>query len=82
MTRLTRSILATGVLAAVLSACSDNNVTTTPTTPPVVTPTVRLEDQFGAGFGTRFRADANTRATDPLAADLGPVSITTDPVTI
>ena len=80
MTR-TRSIIAVLGFAACLSACGggDSNGTTTP---PVVVPAPKLEDQFGTGFGVRYRTDANTQATDPLTTDINPVSITTAPVTI
>lgn len=77
-----RSIVAILGLAAGLSACGGGDGTSGTATPPVVVPAPALEDQFGAGFGTRYRVAANTKATDPLAADLNPVSLTTDPVTI
>lgn len=75
-----RSILALGVVATCLSACGNGNGGGT--TPPVVTPAIKTEDQFGAGFGTRYRADPNTKATDPIPGDLIPLSLTTKPVPI
>lgn len=80
MTR-TRTIITVLAFAAGLSACggSDNN---TVTPPVVVQPAGKIEDMFGTGFGTRYRADPNTKATDPVAGDLNPVNPAADPVTI
>ena len=82
MTTLIRSIVALSVLAAGVSACGGNGGGGS-TTPPVITPVTKTEDKLGACFGTRFRADANTKATDPVPCpDLAPLSLTTKPVPI
>jgi hypothetical protein len=52
-----------------------------PPAPPPTAPT-RLEDQFGANFGTAFRAAANTDPRDPQPGDLVGVSFTTDPIPV
>lgn len=81
MTRI-RNIVGVVTVAAGLSACGGGGGDSTVTPPVVVAPATKLEDMFGTGFGTRYRTDANAQATDPVAGDLGPVSLTTAPVTI
>jgi len=82
MTRSLRPLLALSVLAGLAACGSSNNGNGTPT-PPVITPVTKTEDQFGACFATRFRADANTKATDPVPCpDLPPLSLTTKPVAL
>lgn len=82
MTTLIRSIVALSVLAAGVSACGSNGGGGS-TTPPVITPANKTEDMLGTCFGTRFRADANTKATDPVPCpDFAPLSLTTKPVPI
>lgn len=84
MTFRNRSLLAFGVVAFTLSACGDKNNVTPPVpqvTPP--TPVAKTEDQFGSCFATRFRADPNSKATDPVPCpDLVPLSLTTKPANI
>lgn len=75
-------VLAAG---AALAACGGGNDSTAAPPPPVViVPPAPppLEDSFGAGFGTRFRAGSNLDATDPVPGDLGPLSLTTEATTI
>lgn len=75
-------IAAVAMLAGGLAACGDNDKTPTP---PVVVPPApapRVEDQFGTNFGIAFRAEPNTDAKDPMAGDIIPLSLTTDPVTL
>jgi len=65
-----------------LSACGGGQSSTGPVTPPVViAPAAKFEDQFGTNFGVSYRNSANTDATDPAAADLIPLSLTTEAVT-
>jgi hypothetical protein len=71
-----------GVLAlgGFLSACfggGGGKKMTTPTTPIAA---AKFEDQFGAKFGTAYRAGANTEPTDVAAGDVLAVSPTAEPV--
>lgn len=83
MTRLIWKIAGVAALAGGLAACGSDNSAPPPapvvTTPP---PAARLEDGFGAGFGTAFRADVNGVARDPVAGDLAPLDLTKDATTI
>lgn len=70
------------LLAATLAGCGgggggDGGVVTPP--PP---PSARLEDGFGAGFATSYRASPNTDPRDPATSDINGVSVTTDPVAV
>lgn len=86
MARFTRRILAVCLAGTALASCGgggggDNAAPA----PPVVVPpppAPRLEDGFGANFGIAFRADPNTEARDPVAGDIIPLSLVTDPTTI
>ena len=40
------------------------------------------EDQFGKGFGEKFRADPNSKPTNVQDTDVNPVSMTAEPVPI
>lgn len=76
-------IAAVAMVAGGLSACGNNNYSAPP--PPVVVPpppAPKVEDQFGTNFGIAYRADPNTDAKDPMAGDIIPLSLTTDPVTL
>jgi hypothetical protein len=80
MTMPMRSLVVVAGLALGLAACGSSK-STTPTPTPVVPP--KVEDQFGACFATRYRADPNTKATDPVPCpDLAPLSLTTKPAAI
>ena len=82
MAHLFRKLAAVGLMAAGLAACGGSN-SSAPPAPVVVVPAApRLEDQFGANFGTAYRADPNTDARDPVAGDIVPLSLTTEAVTI
>ncbi len=81
MANLLRNIALATLLAAALAACGGNDKAPAP--PVVVTPpAAKLEDSFGANFGTAYRADPNTEAKDPAAGDIVPLSLTTEPTTI
>jgi len=84
MTIRLRSLLCVGVLIG-LAACG-NNGSNPPPPPPVVppAPVARVEDQFGtACFAPRYRADPNTKATDPVPCpDLPPVNPAIKPVAL
>jgi hypothetical protein len=77
---MTRKILlaSTGLAALALAACGGGGKDTAVVTPPPPAP-VRLEDQFGAGFGLAFRNDRNAEPGDPQPADLEPPSLTAEP---
>jgi hypothetical protein len=70
--------VASGVSALTLAGCGGGGKGVAPVQPqpPMA---VRLEDQFGAGFGLSFRNDRNIEPGDPQPADLEPVSLTTEP---
>lgn len=74
-------IVAAAMLVGGLAACGNNNTPSSITQPPPM-PAAKLEDQFGAGFGVAYRADPNTDPKDPMASDIIPLSLTTDPVAI
>lgn len=80
----TRNLVVIGMFGAGLAACGSDNDNAAAPAPPVVVapPAPRLEDGFGANFGTAFRASPNTDATDPAAGDLIPLDLTKDAVTI
>ena len=82
MAKLIRNVAAATVMGAGLAACGGSKSSAPP--PPVVVtpPAAKLEDGFGANFGIAYRADPNTDAKDPVAGDIIPLSLTTDPVTI
>ena len=82
MTKNTKRIIAICLASAALAACGGSN--NTPPAPPVAVtpPAAKLEDQFGAGFGTAFLADPNTEAKDPAPGDLNPVDLLREPITI
>jgi hypothetical protein len=63
-------------LALGLSACSGDGGSTSP--PPVVVKPP-LEDKFGAGFGSAFRAGPNTAPAAVKAGDVNPVDPTAVP---
>ncbi len=75
----------TGLLlsaAATLTACSGGGgggsaSVSPPADPP---PPVSVIDMFGAGFGSLFRASANTEARRPTSSDIVAVSLTTQPI--
>lgn len=81
MTIRMRSLIAVAGLAG-LGACGNGSTNSIPQVVPP-TPVAKVEDQFGACFATRFRADPNSKATDPVPCpDLAPLSLTTKPANI
>lgn len=82
MTNRLRSLLAAGSMVVMLAGCGGGG-SNTPTPTPTPTPVVRPEDQFGNCFATRFRADPNTKATDPVPCpDLPAVTLTAKPASL
>jgi hypothetical protein len=78
-----RKVLLPAVAAAIaLGACDDYGDDGYTSPPPPPPPPARLEDQFGARFGTAFRANANAEPIDPMAGDIIALSLTTDPIAI
>lgn len=85
MARFTPRILAICLAGTALASCGGGGDDTPAPAPPVVVPpppAPRLEDGFGANFGTAFRADLNGEARDPVAGDIIPLNLATDPTTI
>lgn len=82
MTSNARRILAICLVSAAVTACGGSN-DAAPAPPVVVTPpAARLEDGFGTGFGTAYRAEPNTDARDPVPGDINPVDPTKESTTI
>lgn len=81
MRKLIRNTVILSMLAGGLAACGSNNDTST--TGPVVTPpAAKVEDGFGANFGTAYRADPNSIAKDPAPGDIIPLDLTKNAVQI
>ena len=71
-------IVATGLAALSLAGCGGGGkgvmmVVTPPAAPP------RIEDQFGAGFGTAFRTDRNVEPGEPTGGDIEALTLNTEP---
>lgn len=78
MTMRLRSLLALGAGTLALGACG--NGSNNSSVPPSSTPVVTAEGKFGTCFATRFDAQADTKATDPVpCTDLPAPSLTTKP---
>lgn len=76
-------IAAITAVAGALAACgSDNAPAPAPPTTAPPTTAARIEDGFGANFGTAYRADVNSSPRDPVAGDIVPLDLTKDPTTI
>jgi hypothetical protein len=73
MDRLIWKIAGLTALAGGLTACGSDSsappAAQLPTTPAVA---ARIEDSFGAGFGTAYRADVNGMPGDPAATAINP----------
>lgn len=69
-------IAASGFAAIALAGCGGGGGKVSINQPPAP---MRLEDQFGAGFGLAFRADRNTEPTESQPVDVEPLSLTTEP---
>ncbi len=83
LTRIATRAALVAVLASGLAACggSSNNATAPPP-PAVVVPPPPQEDQFGAVFGTAFRASATATPITPADGNIIPLSLTTNPVNV
>ncbi|MDH4386801.1 MAG: hypothetical protein QE280_15335 [Caulobacter sp.] len=81
MTRQHRITLTLALMASatVLAACSGGGGGKKTPPPP---PAARLEDGFGAGFATAYRADPNAVPRDPAAGDIIALTLAADPVAI
>ena len=79
----TRLVLAVSLAAAglALAGCSGGGSGMAMMQPSPVPPP-RLEDQLGSNFGVSFRQTMTTEPTDPMAGDLGAVSLTTEPLEV
>jgi hypothetical protein len=81
MNALIKNAVLLALLAGGLSACGSSS--DTPNTGPVVTPPApKVEDGFGANFGTAYRGDPNAIAKDPVPGDIVPLDLTKDAVQI
>lgn len=65
------------VLALLVCACSKASKVSTPAPQPA-----RVEDRFGPGFGTAFRADPNSAPLNPTTRDVIPVNPTGEPLPV
>ena len=81
-----RTLLLTAAISAAalgLAACGGGggggDVVVTPPPPPAAP---KLEDGFGSGFATAFRAADTAEPREPSAADVIAVNATADPVPI
>lgn len=76
-----RPLLLFGVGTLALSSCGSSNSNTP--APPVVTPTTKVETQFGNCFATRYQAEPYSKATDPVPCpDLPPPNLNAKPASI
>ena len=85
MQKLLHGASIVAILAAGLAGCGggDSGDTAVVVPPPAPPPAaMRLEDQFGANFGTAFRVAANSDPSNPQPTDLNPVSFVTDPIPV
>jgi len=88
MNKTISRLMIISMLIAPLGACGGGkkkrastppDVIVTPPTPPPPAG-ANFENQFGAGFGTFFRAAAWSEPGDPQPGDVIPVSLDRDPV--
>ena len=84
MKRPMKILAAVGVVSLALSACEDNDdlVEEIPEEPEEPEEPAGFEDQFGANFGSAFRADPNSDPVSPEAGDLIDVTLKEDPVDV
>jgi hypothetical protein len=66
---------------AAATACSDGGGMPTPPNPPQPPPAMGAE-RFGTGFALSARAAPNSDPREPTAADIIPLSLTTDPLDV
>jgi len=65
------------VLGAVLCGCSRASTVAAP-----APPAAPIEDSFGPGFGSAFRADPNSTPINPTARDVVPVNPSAEPLPV
>ena len=87
MMRTLLKIATISALALGTAACfgDDNDVAVTTPTPPAPTtpaPPAARFSEVGAGFATSFGASANSEPREATAADVGAVSLTTEPANV
>jgi hypothetical protein len=75
-------LVLTGAAAALLTGCGGSGGGGDVVVAPPPPPSASLEDIFGTGFGSIFRASANSDPREPSTADVNAVSFTTDPIAV
>jgi hypothetical protein len=70
------------LLPLAMAACSDRSDTTTATPPPAPPPpAASIQSQIGTSFAAFFDASNTSDPKDPVASDVPPLSLTTEPIT-
>ncbi len=69
------------LLPLAMAACSDRNDNATATPPPSPPPPgASIQSQIGSSFATFFDASTTSDPKDPVASDVPPLSLTTEPI--
>jgi hypothetical protein len=63
-----------------MAACSDRNDNATATPPGPTPPGASIQSQIGTSFASFFDASNTSDPKDPVASDVPPVSLTTEPI--
>jgi hypothetical protein len=63
-----------------MAACSDRDNKATATPPPGPPPAASIQSQIGASFASYYDAGNTSDPKDPLASDVPPLSLTTEPI--
>lgn len=69
------------LIPLVIAACSDRSDNTTATPPPgPPPPAASIQSQIGTSFALFFDAGNTSDPKDPVATDVPPLSLTTEPI--
>jgi hypothetical protein len=63
-----------------MAGCSDRDNNATATPPPGPPPAASIQSQIGANFASYYDAGNTSDPKDPLASDVPPLSLTTEPI--